>query len=34
MALPQMDIRTDIHCVTSWSKLGTTWRGVSLDTLV
>ncbi|MEW1822616.1 sulfite oxidase-like oxidoreductase [Arthrobacter sp. NPDC080031] len=33
MALPQMDIHTDIHCVTSWSKLGTTWRGVSLDTL-
>ncbi|MEN8582884.1 molybdopterin-dependent oxidoreductase [Burkholderia sp. RS01] len=33
MALPQVDIRTDIHCVTSWSKLGTSWRGVSLDTL-
>jgi DMSO/TMAO reductase YedYZ molybdopterin-dependent catalytic subunit len=25
------DIRTDIHCVTRWSKLGTAWRGVSLD---
>nr|WP_026554852.1 sulfite oxidase-like oxidoreductase [Arthrobacter sp. 35W] len=33
MALPQIDIRNDIHCVTSWSKLGTSWRGVSLDTL-
>ena len=33
VALPQVDIRTDIHCVTSWSKLGTSWRGVSLDTL-
>lgn len=33
MALPQVDIRTDIHCVTSWSKLGTSWRGVSLDSL-
>jgi DMSO/TMAO reductase YedYZ molybdopterin-dependent catalytic subunit len=33
MALPQVDVRTDIHCVTSWSKLGTSWRGVSLDTL-
>jgi DMSO/TMAO reductase YedYZ molybdopterin-dependent catalytic subunit len=33
LALPQVDIRTDIHCVTSWSKLGTSWRGVSLDTL-
>jgi DMSO/TMAO reductase YedYZ molybdopterin-dependent catalytic subunit len=25
------DISTDIHCVTRWSKLGTSWRGVSLD---
>lgn len=24
---------TDIHCVTHWSKLGTVWRGVWLDTL-
>ena len=24
----------DIHCVTKWSKLGTTWTGVSLDTLL
>ncbi|MBT2512373.1 sulfite oxidase-like oxidoreductase [Arthrobacter sp. ISL-30] len=33
MSLPQVDFRTDIHCVTSWSKLDTSWRGVSLDTL-
>jgi DMSO/TMAO reductase YedYZ molybdopterin-dependent catalytic subunit len=32
-ALPIEDIHTDIHCVTRWSKLGTSWRGVSLDTL-
>ncbi|GAA1525586.1 DMSO/TMAO reductase YedYZ molybdopterin-dependent catalytic subunit [Agromyces terreus] len=32
-ALPSEDIATDIHCVTHWSKLGTSWRGVSLDTL-
>src|SRR5690606_6221778 len=32
-ALPQEDIATDIHCVTRWSKLGTHWRGVSIDTL-
>lgn len=31
--LPSEDITVDIHCVTSWSKLGTGWRGVSLDTL-
>ncbi|MFZ8756638.1 sulfite oxidase-like oxidoreductase [Microbacterium sp. HMH0099] len=30
-ALPIDDITTDIHCVTRWSKLGTHWRGVSLD---
>jgi DMSO/TMAO reductase YedYZ molybdopterin-dependent catalytic subunit len=23
----------DLHCVTKWSKLATTWRGVALDTL-
>lgn len=33
MALPQEEITQDIHCVTSWSKLGTVWRGVSVDTL-
>ena len=32
-ALPIEDIHTDIHCVTRWSKFGTSWRGVSLDTL-
>lgn len=31
--LPIDDVATDIHCVTRWSKLGTSWRGVSLDTL-
>jgi DMSO/TMAO reductase YedYZ molybdopterin-dependent catalytic subunit len=30
-ALGAEDIATDIHCVTRWSKLGTNWRGVSLD---
>ena len=33
LALPSEEISTDIHCVTRWSKLGTTWRGVSFDTL-
>jgi DMSO/TMAO reductase YedYZ molybdopterin-dependent catalytic subunit len=31
--LPIEDVSTDIHCVTRWSKFGTSWRGVSLDTL-
>ncbi len=33
-ALPSEDPHVDIHCVTSWSKLGTTWRGVSLDVIL
>ncbi len=32
-ALPSEEVTTDIHCVTRWSKLGTSWRGVALDTL-
>jgi DMSO/TMAO reductase YedYZ molybdopterin-dependent catalytic subunit len=32
-SLPAEDIHTDIHCVTRWSKLGTRWRGIALDTL-
>src|SRR5258707_1639069 len=30
-ALPQTEATRDIHCVTQWSKLDTTWRGVSID---
>jgi DMSO/TMAO reductase YedYZ molybdopterin-dependent catalytic subunit len=33
-ALPSEDITVDLHCVTKWSKLGTRWQGVSLDTLL
>ena len=34
MALPADSKTVDIHCVTKWSKLGTGWEGVSLDTLL
>jgi DMSO/TMAO reductase YedYZ molybdopterin-dependent catalytic subunit len=34
MALPQVDVTTDIHCVTKWSKFDTVWRGVALDTVL
>ena len=34
MALPRETVTVDLHCVTRWSKLGTTWTGVSLDTLL
>ena len=33
-ALPTEKLTTDIHCVTRWSKLDTTWQGVSLDVLL
>lgn len=31
--LPRTRVTMDIHCVTTWSKLDTTWEGVSLQTL-
>src|SRR3712207_1141779 len=34
LALPQETVTVDIHCVTKWSKLATTWTGVSVDTLL
>ena len=33
-ALPADAVTVDIHCVPRWSKLGTAWRGVSVDTLL
>lgn len=33
LGLPSMTFVVDIHCVTKWSKLDTSWEGVSLDTL-
>ena len=33
-SLPSEEVRADIHCVTKWSKLDTTWEGVSIDTLL
>jgi DMSO/TMAO reductase YedYZ molybdopterin-dependent catalytic subunit len=33
-ALPSETVTVDIHCVTKWSKLDTSWTGVSLDTLL
>jgi DMSO/TMAO reductase YedYZ molybdopterin-dependent catalytic subunit len=32
--LPSETITRDIHCVTGWSKLGTSWEGVSVDHLL
>jgi DMSO/TMAO reductase YedYZ molybdopterin-dependent catalytic subunit len=33
-ALPTETVTVDVHCVTRWSKLDTTWEGVSVDTLL
>jgi DMSO/TMAO reductase YedYZ molybdopterin-dependent catalytic subunit len=32
--LPRTKLTMDIHCVTRWSKLDTTWEGISVRTLV
>ncbi len=32
--LPRTTLTMDIHCVTRWSKLDTTWEGVSVRMLV
>jgi DMSO/TMAO reductase YedYZ molybdopterin-dependent catalytic subunit len=33
-ALPESSYSGDIHCVTTWSKLGVQFRGISVDTLL
>src|SRR5580698_8798096 len=32
--LPSEPITVDLHCVTRWSKLSTSWEGVPLDVLL
>jgi DMSO/TMAO reductase YedYZ molybdopterin-dependent catalytic subunit len=34
LGLPSETVTVDIHCVTKWSKLDTSWVGVSVDTLL
>ena len=34
LALPSETPTVDIHCVTKWTKLDTTWQGVSIDVLL
>jgi DMSO/TMAO reductase YedYZ molybdopterin-dependent catalytic subunit len=34
LAQPAEMPTVDIHCVTKWSKFDTTWKGVSVDTLL
>ena len=30
-SLPAKEVMADIHCVTGWSRLGDTWRGVAIQ---
>src|SRR3989337_1082934 len=32
--LPRKQVNTDIHCVTRWSKLDTTWEGVPIQAIL
>lgn len=34
LAFPAVEVTTDIHCVTKWSKFDTHWRGVALSTIM
>jgi len=34
MALPQTGLRTDIHCVTTWSRYDNDWQGVATHDLL
>ncbi len=33
LALPEVKVHSDIHCVTRWSKLDNLWQGVSTSTI-
>jgi DMSO/TMAO reductase YedYZ molybdopterin-dependent catalytic subunit len=33
-ALDAEEVTVDLHCVTRWSKLGTTWKGVPVEALL
>jgi DMSO/TMAO reductase YedYZ molybdopterin-dependent catalytic subunit len=34
LAMPAVELTFDIHCVTKWSKLDTTWKGVKVTDLL
>ena len=34
LALPQVQVFSDFHCVTRWSRLGNLWQGVAAATLL
>jgi DMSO/TMAO reductase YedYZ molybdopterin-dependent catalytic subunit len=34
MALNQIDLTCDVHCVTGWTLLDSRWRGISMKTII
>ncbi len=34
MALNQIDLTCDVHCVTGWTLLDSRWRGISMQTII
>jgi DMSO/TMAO reductase YedYZ molybdopterin-dependent catalytic subunit len=34
MKMIDADLKTDIHCVTTWSKYDTNWRGIFMKTII
>ena len=34
MALEQIDLTCDVHCVTGWTLLDSRWRGISMKTIL
>src|SRR5690349_14172221 len=34
LRLPHVEVHSDIHCVTRWSRLDNLWEGVSFRTLM
>ncbi len=34
LELPSVELTTDIHCVTKWSKFDTVWKGVPFDAVL
>ncbi|MDH3500080.1 MAG: sulfite oxidase-like oxidoreductase [Acidimicrobiia bacterium] len=34
LSMPRASVTADIHCVTKWTKLDTTWEGVSVEQLL
>ncbi len=34
LELPSVELTCDLHCVTDWTKLDTTWKGVRVSTLL